>query len=82
MAEHFSTETIDLGLETQIAGIDSVSSPQPPKPQKDLGTYNPDQELTPFGQWVSKPIWVPPKDSSKELAISILNRSGLFSSRE
>jgi hypothetical protein len=41
-----------------------------------------EQELTPFGKWVSDPIWVPPKDASKELAKSMLNRFGAFASKE
>lgn len=40
-----------------------------------------DQELTAFGKWTSEPIWVPPKDSSKELATSMLEDYGLFSSK-
>jgi len=41
-----------------------------------------DQELTPFGTWTSDPIWVPPKDASKELASSMLDRSGLFATKD
>ena len=48
-------------------------SPQPHTPQQDL-------EL--FGTWTSKPIWVPPKDSSKELAKSMLNSFGAFASKD
>ena len=40
-----------------------------------------DQELKPFGSWVSAPIWVPPKDSSSEMAESMLKKSGLLTSR-
>jgi hypothetical protein len=40
-----------------------------------------DQELKPFGTWVDKPLWVPPKDSSAEMAESMLNGTSVFSSR-
>ena len=33
-----------------------------------------DQELKPFGRWVGKRIWVPPKESSEALAQSMLER--------
>lgn len=41
-----------------------------------------EQELESFGTWVSDPIWVPPKDSSKAMAESMLRRSRPFSSKE
>ena len=41
-----------------------------------------DQTLEPFGRWVSEPVWVPPKDASKELACSMLEDHGLLSSKE
>ncbi len=41
-----------------------------------------DQELSPFGTWTRDPIWVPPKNSSKELARSMLNEFGLLASKE
>tara|TARA_R110002049_G_scaffold72490_6_gene187403 strand:- start:95011 stop:96039 length:1029 start_codon:yes stop_codon:yes gene_type:complete len=31
-----------------------------------------EQELEPFGKWVGDPIWIPPKDSSKTMAESML----------
>lgn len=31
-----------------------------------------DQELEPFGNWVDKPLWIPPIDSSKAMAESML----------
>ncbi len=37
-----------------------------------------DQELKPFGTWVDAPVWVPPKNSSKEMAESMLRQSGLL----
>jgi hypothetical protein len=39
------------------------------------------QELEPFGAWVGKPIWVPPKDSSRAMAETMLGESRPFSSR-
>jgi hypothetical protein len=39
------------------------------------------QELQPFGTWVGEPIWVPPKDSSKDFAMSMLRHHGLLSSK-
>jgi hypothetical protein len=41
-----------------------------------------DQELKPFGAWVGDPIWVPPKDSSKTLAATMLRESRPFTSRD
>jgi hypothetical protein len=41
-----------------------------------------EQELAPFGAWVGKPIWVPPKDSSTTLAETMLRESRPFASRE
>ncbi|MCC9603912.1 hypothetical protein LOC67_25450 [Stieleria sp. JC731] len=40
-----------------------------------------DQELEPFGRWTTKPIWVPPKDSSDELADSMFRNTGVFASK-
>ena len=39
-----------------------------------------DQELKPFGKWVDAPVWVPPKDSSHEMAETMLQKSGLLTS--
>lgn len=39
------------------------------------------QELEPFGSWIGKPIWVPPKDASVEMAKSMMGRDGLFTSK-
>jgi len=44
--------------------------------------HTPTQDLELFGSWVAKPIWVPPNDSSKELAKSMLNQFGPFASKE
>jgi hypothetical protein len=41
-----------------------------------------EQELKPFGSWVSEPIWVPPKDESKTMAETMLRESRPFASRE
>ena len=41
-----------------------------------------EQELKPFGSWVGDPIWVPPKDSSKNLAETMLSESRFFASRQ
>ena len=39
------------------------------------------QELEPFGAWVGDPVWVPPKDSSKAMAESMLKRFGPLASK-
>ena len=44
--------------------------------------HTPTQDLEHFGSWVSEPIWVPPNDSSKELANSILNQFGPLASKK
>lgn len=44
--------------------------------------HTPGQDLELFGSWVAKPIWVPPNDSSKELAKSMLNKFGPFASKK
>ena len=45
-------------------------------------SHTPEQDLELFGTWVGKPIWVPPNDSSKELAKSMLSRFGPFASKK
>ena len=52
------------------------------QPSWNEAPFSLDQELVPFGTWTSKPIWVPPKDSSRELAKTILDKCGLLASRE
>ncbi len=37
-----------------------------------------DQELETFGTWSSEPIWVPPKDSSKAMAETMLSKTKPF----
>jgi len=44
--------------------------------------HTPTQDLEHFGNWVSEPIWVPPNDSSRELANSMLNEFGPLASKE
>lgn len=41
-----------------------------------------DQELEPFGAWVGKPIWVPPKDESRAMAETMLRESRPFVSQQ
>ena len=41
-----------------------------------------EQELKPFGTWVGKPIWVPPKDASRPMAETMLRETRPFSSRD
>ncbi len=50
--------------------------------RKDVGPLNLDQELHHFCSWKGKPIWVPPKDTSKELAKTMLAKFGAFASKE
>lgn len=44
--------------------------------------HTPNQDLEIFGRWTGKPIWVPPNDCSKDLAISMLNRFGPMTSKK
>src|SRR5262245_7980066 len=41
-----------------------------------------EQELKPFGAWSGESVWVPPKDSSAEMAETMLRQSRLFASKE
>ena len=41
-----------------------------------------EQELEPFGTWVGDPLWVPPKDATKDLAKSMIRECGYFASHE
>ncbi|MEM8666038.1 MAG: hypothetical protein AAGG48_00875 [Planctomycetota bacterium] len=54
----------------------SIVDPEKAKP------FTMEQELKPFGKWVGNPIWVPPKDSSVNLAESMLRSRGWFRSKE
>ncbi len=40
-----------------------------------------EQELKPFGAWAGDPVWVPPKDASKQLAETMLKQSRPFASK-
>ncbi len=60
----------------------SVTKQVRPSIQAGSQPFTFDQELTPFGTWTSDPIWVPPKDVSAELAKSMLNRFGVFASKD
>lgn len=60
----------------------SVTKQVRPSISAESQPFNLDQELTPFGTWTSDPIWVPPKDASAELAKSMLNRFGVFASKD
>ena len=42
---------------------------------------SPHQELLTFAKWVEDPLWVPPKDCSRELAETMLRRTGLLTPR-
>ena len=67
------------------AHAQSVSKKRRVNPSIHSGSHEPfslAQELEPFAEWTSQPIWVPPKDSSTELAESMLKRCGAFRSRE
>jgi hypothetical protein len=41
-----------------------------------------DQELKPFGAWIGKPIWVPPKDSAAAFAQTMVQETGLFAAKQ
>ncbi|MGI9428158.1 MAG: hypothetical protein ACR2NM_05840 [Bythopirellula sp.] len=41
-----------------------------------------EQELAPFGRWVHDPIWVPPKDTSIEMAETMLSETRPFTSKD
>ncbi|MDZ4817409.1 MAG: hypothetical protein SGJ20_00385 [Planctomycetota bacterium] len=41
-----------------------------------------EQELQPFGTWVSDTVWVPPKDSSREMAGTMLRQTRPLTSRD
>lgn len=53
-----------------------------PEPRRDLGPLNLEQELKLFCQWKGDRIWVPPKDTSTELAQTLLNQCGPLASKE
>ena len=41
-----------------------------------------DQELVPFGNWVDKSIWVPPKDCNRAMPETMLKNHGLFTAKD
>jgi len=59
-------------------------TPVIPSVMDDLGhdPFSLDQELVPFGTWTTSPIWVPPKDCSKDLAKSMLLDHGWLASKD
>lgn len=78
------TRTIETqGLPHSIAPVvGSNTQSTTSEVRTDLGPLHLDQQLVPFGRWVGKSVWVPPKDNSAEFAKSLLNQFGPFSSRE
>lgn len=61
----------------------SVARVRPSKVDPATATpFTLDQELEPFGTWTSDKILVPPKDSSTEMAETMLKQSGLFRAKE
>lgn len=66
-----------------IADVSAIQAPANRTAESTAGLqpHTPDQELELFGRWVDKPIWVPPKDNSDDLAKSMLNRFGPFASK-
>lgn len=41
-----------------------------------------EQELKPFGTWVGRPIWVPPKDANRTLAETMLSETRPFTAKD
>ncbi len=41
-----------------------------------------DLELKKFGKWTTDPMWVPPKDTSREMAETMFRQTRLFDSPE
>lgn len=72
---------VDQGTTTSTASPRVRTKPKP-KPRRDLGPLNLEQELKLFCKWKSDPIWVPPKDTSTELAQTLLNQCAPFTSSE
>lgn len=61
----------------------STQSVRPSKVSAEAGKpFSLAQELEPFGTWVGEPLWVPPRDLSVEFAKSMLERHGLFASKQ
>ncbi len=69
-------------MPTKRSREQAVRSAPAVQPSWSSDPFSLDQELVPFGKWTSRPIWVPPKDSSRELAKTMLEQCGLLASRE
>jgi len=72
---------------TQSGATTSKHLPSPtpkvkPSQRLDLGPLELDQTLELFCHWKSKSIWVPPKDTSTDLAKSMLSQFGASASKE
>ena len=80
-------DTWQTAVRTVNHGTTTSKPPRPaqsskPEPRTDVGPLNLEQELELFCKWKSGPIWVPPKDTSSELARTMLNKCGPFASKE
>lgn len=76
------TKTIQQPVATQVSNHQTSKLRVTPS-RVDPATAAPftlDQELEHFGTWSSEPIWVPPKDSSKAMAETMLSKTKPFSS--
>lgn len=51
------------------------------RPSIDDQPFTLDQELVPFATWTTEPIWVPPKDSAREMAQTMLDKCSLLAPR-
>ncbi len=71
------TATQQPASREQVMRRETASSVRPSAVNTSLPSFL-TQELEPFATWTGAPIWVPPKDSSTELAKSMLSRFGLF----
>ncbi len=78
------TETTNRETQSTRSASSKQRGPSSTKanPRKNLGSLNLQQQLELFAKWTSDRIWVPPKDSSVELAKSMLNQFGPFASKQ
>ena len=76
-----AARTVNLGATTSKPPRLAQTKPKF-ESRTDVGPLNLQQELELFCSWKSKPIWVPPKDTSKEMAKSMLNKFGAFAKKE
>jgi hypothetical protein len=67
---------------TAVSPVRTAVRQTRPASRTDLGRYSPDQDLSLFGRWCGNAVWVPPRDRSRELAQSMLNRFGPLASRD